>query len=308
MTTETPAPITDWIQTAWSDHAGDPEAVMNRSDKGMALVTEAKDLAPLATLIAHVAANHLGRYEDGLAFMDKLSALDVFAAGDPDSMTVTRCKAILHMCLGNDEKATAFEDAGHPAELPRASTSVRVRMAVASALGEQGQPERSRALYKEAIALASYGPKEGDPAASALAMNSNNMACDLEERENRSAEDDALLELASKTARIYWEIAGSWVQIKLAEYRLAMTFIALGNGELATEHANLALAICEDNFGSDEDFFFPYEALARARFCEGDKDGANEARDKMANALEEASDGNRDWFTGSLADLDKHLA
>jgi hypothetical protein len=307
MTTETPTPLADWIHTAWDEHAADAEGVMSRFGESLGLVTEAKDLAPLATLMTHVAANHLGRYEDGLALMDKLSALGVFEAGEANSLSVARCKAMLYLCMGDNERAAAFEGEGHPEELPRASTSIRVCMAAAGALGQQGQAETARSLYLDAIQLAAYGPVLGDPAAGALAMNSNNMACELEVRESRTAEDDELLELAAKTARRYWEVAGSWVQVKIAEYRLAMTYIALGNGDLATEHAKLALAICDANEAADEERFFPLEALARARFCAGDSEGAKAARARAASALEAASEGNREWFAGSLVELDRFL-
>jgi hypothetical protein len=307
--TTTTAPVLDWITTGWNDHAGDPEGVMERFDEAIALVAEPAHLAPLATLMAHVAANHLGRYLDGLALLDKLAALDVFDASEANGQSVSRCRAILHTCLGDIVLAKKFEDQGHPSdELPLASTQVRIRTSAAGALRQQGHIERSRELFLYAVKLAEYGPAEGDPAAGALAMNSNNLACSLEVRENRSAEDDELLELAAKTARTYWEVAGTWVQVKIAEYRLAMTYIALAQADQATDHAKLALGLCDANDGSDEDRFFPYEALARARACAKDGAGATQARDMAAKCLESASEDMREWFTESLEALDKHLA
>lgn len=63
------------------------------------------------------------------------------------------------------------------------------------------------------------------PAFRALAVTGNNLACTLEEKNHRSLQETELMILASRTARKYWELAGGWLEISRAEYRLAMNYL-----------------------------------------------------------------------------------
>jgi hypothetical protein len=65
--------------------------------------------------------------------------------------------------------------------------------------------------------------------------------------------------------------------VTLAEYRLAMTHLALGEPEGATTHARRALALCDENEAGPGDRAFPLLALSRARHEAGDAVGAREA-------------------------------
>lgn len=308
MTTETTHPLTDWVNNGWNDHAEDAQGVMDRFGDAIALMTEPAHLAPLATLIVHVAANHLGAHAEGLELLDRLSAHGLYSSDDVASLSVVRCRAILHTCSGNAGEAERYAEAGHPpGDLPRASTSIRIQATAAGAMMQQGDYEPARRLYLATVQLADYGPTNEDPAARALAIASNNIACQLEGRSDRTPDQDDWLELAAKTARIYWAVAGTWVQVKIAEYRLAMTYIALGNGPQAIAHAQLSLALCDENDGAPTDRFFPYEALARAQHLAGDGAAAKEARNCAAAILEGADEDHREWFTESLTALDAAL-
>jgi tetratricopeptide (TPR) repeat protein len=307
-TPKTPT-LNDWINTGWNDHADDAEGVMSRFGEALELVSEPGHLPQVASLIVHVSGDHLGRYQDGLQLLDRLSELSVFDASESAGQAILRCQAILQLCAGNVEASGGLEERAHGAsDLPNASTSIRVQVVAAGALAQQGKLDRAIALFQSAVDLADYGPDKADPASRSLAITANNLACDLEQRDGRTPEEDRLLELAAKTARTFWEIAGTWVQVKIAEYRLAMTYIALGNPQQATAHANQSLALVEANDGSESDRFFPYEALAQARHADGDAEGAAAARAKAADALASVEDeGTREWFSSALAALDKTL-
>ena len=59
----------------------------------------------------------------------------------------------------------------------------------------------------------------------ALAITGNGLACTLEEKPDRTADERALMILAAQTARHHWAIAGTWLETERAEYRLANTWL-----------------------------------------------------------------------------------
>ncbi|MCB9914072.1 MAG: hypothetical protein H6828_02850 [Planctomycetes bacterium] len=307
MTADTAPTLPDWVRQGWNDHADDAEGVMGRFDEALALVREPAHAPQLAALVVHVAANHLGRPAEGDALLLRLAELPCCAEA-PARPALLRSRAVLALCRGDDEAARALEEAAHAeTPLPRASTSLRVRAIAAGALADRDELERGAALFAEAVRLAEYGPTSQDPAAGALAMTANNLACLLEERAGRTAAEDALLAEAAQVARTWWEVAGSWEQVRIAEYRLAMTWLALDDAERATRHARLALELCDANDAADDARFFPYAALARARHRAGDATGARDARDAAERALAAADEDSRAWMAPTLAQLDALL-
>jgi hypothetical protein len=309
MTETKPETCAEFVNQGWSDHEADSEGVLARLPAGVALAGTGQDVASLAALIVHVAAEHLGRPAVGLELLDLLVASPAHAAGGPAAKAVLRSRAVLQRVAGDVEASHESLAAAHAgSELPEASTRARVLAVVSSALAGQGRLPEASAAFAEAVELVAYGPGAEDPAARALAITGNNLACALEEAPDRTAAADALLETAAHTARRYWEVAGNWVNVKIAEYRLAMTHVALGRPGDAVAHAKLALALVDANEGSDGDRFFPYEALARAHHAGGDAAAAAEAREAAAKALEGAEEANREWFAGALEALDATLA
>ena len=123
----------------------------------------------------------------------------------------------------------------------------------------------------------------------------------------RSAAEDQLLELAAKTARKYWEVAGGWNQVQVAEYRLAMTYLALARPKDAAEHAALCRQICADNEAGPGDLFFAHEVEARVRHALGEAAAAGAARKLAAEALAELEGGLADYAAKTLGTLDELL-
>ena len=304
--TETPT-FADFLNQGWADHAEDAAGVFARLPAGLARVDQpAEQLPGWAALVVHVAGEHLGRWDDGLALLAQ--AQPQAEAGGPAWQALQRGVATLRWCAGREAEAEAAWTAAHgESALPLASTQARVLAVAAAALAGQGALPRAQAAFAQALALVAYGPDADDPAARALAVTGNNLACELEETADRSPAQDALLERAAETARTYWAIAGGWVQVKFAEYRLAMTKLALGRPAEALDHAAAALALCDANDAAPGARFFPYEVLARARHAAGDPAGARAARDQAAAALEHVEAGDREWHAAELAKLDALL-
>ena len=68
--------------------------------------------------------------------------------------------------------------------------------------------------------------------------------------------------LAAHTGRKYWQIAGTWLEIERAEYRLAQSYFKARDLINSIKHANLCLTICETNNAGALEFFFAYESIA----------------------------------------------
>ncbi|HBP22174.1 MAG TPA: hypothetical protein DEA08_30885 [Planctomycetes bacterium] len=307
--TETTTHLSQVIQQGWADHADDAAGVFERLAPALELVQAPEDLPGLAALITHVAGEHLGRWGEGLTLLEQLAAHPACDLASDPGRAVLRSQAVLQ--LGAGELAAAEElltraHAGSP--LPEASTRARVLAVTASALAGQGRAGEAGRAFDEALGLLSYGPGKDDPAARALAITGNNLACELEERAERSPEEDALLERAALAARTWWEVAGSWNNVQIAEYRLAMTYLALGRPTSAAEHAAKCLELCRANAAGPGDLLFAHEVNARAAHAKGDQEAAQRERDLAHAALAEVGEGLRSYAEQTLNKLDAALA
>lgn len=300
--------VNAFVQKGWADHGDAAAQVMAGFPEGIALVRGPSDAPPLAALIVHVAGEHLGRWEDGLELLDTLAAASRVAEDAEAVEKLERSRAVLHLCAGDREGYENDLRAGATGgDVPSATDRIRVLAIAASALAGQARIGEAGSWFREALALASYGPGEDDPAARALAITGNNLACSLEELPERGAEVVDLMKLAARTARKYWEIAGGWTEVERAEYRLAMTLIAAGEPEAALRHAELCKDVCLENDAAAAERFFAHEVLARARHATGDPAGARRERDAAADLVPDTGEGMREYCEGELAKLDAVL-
>lgn len=303
--------LDNFMGQAWNDHATDSPGVWQRLPEGLALVTKAGDLPGFAALAVHVSGEHLGRWDDGLAFLGRLEALPVLAEGaSPERKALARSKAILHRCKGDLASSERCEAAARTGgSVPAASDGIRVRAVAAAALAGQHRTADALREWKAALELAAYGPDKTDPAARALAVTGNNLACDLEGKKDRTAEETALMLEAATTARRFWEVAGGWREVSMADYRLAMSLMAAGQATTALTHAALCLALIEANGSDPGELFFAREVMARASQAVGDRAGALSERDRAAETVPGIADeGTRDYCKSELAKLDADLA
>ena len=146
----------------------------------------------------HVYGEHLGRWSEGVARLEQLGQLPCLVAASEGDRALTRGIASLQLASG---ERSSVDDLA-------LSDQVMVMAVAASALSEQLQPARARTLFVAALTAAQSGLDNADPALRALAVTGNNLACALEEKSGRSAEDTDLMLLAATTARKYWEIVG----------------------------------------------------------------------------------------------------
>ncbi len=150
----------------------------------------------------------------------------------------------------------------------------------------RGAYARAASVWAQALAAAAELPAQPTPAARALAISANNIACSLEEATApRTATDTALMLEAAAAARRWWAIAGGQVQIGRAEYRLAMSHLSAGQPERAMPHAHAALAAAQGEGSLPADRAFAHLAIAQAHLRAGGEPRDVEASRAQAVAL-----------------------
>jgi hypothetical protein len=182
------------------------------------------------------------------------------------------------------------------------SDQIRILAMASSALSER-ETNRSRQLLLKALDLARLGLEKKDPANRALAVTGNNLACALEEKKSKTPADRELMILAAKTGRGYWEVAGGWLEVSKAEYRLGMTYLEAGDRTKALKHAQICLEMCRDNKAGDLDMFFAFEILAKAERSRKNDLGFQEALEKANQYFNKLSVDDKTWCESSLKKL-----
>jgi hypothetical protein len=274
-------PLEALIASAWDDHADAPEAVAERLRGALKRLARPEDVAPLAALLAHVFGEHLGRYGEGLALLERL-------AYHP----AARDQAVAQSQLARQMLALRFAR-GDTAVAPSLGLddAVSVRAMAASMLCGRRQFAESLALLDEAVAMAEgsaaqpdglheHSPllREASPALRALAVAGNNLAAALEELAVR---DDTLTRgmlRAAEAGLRYWLRAGTWLEAERAEYRLARSCLAAGDATGAVAAAERCLARCIEAQAPDFERVFACAVLASSRRAAGDLAGFESVR------------------------------
>lgn len=209
----------DFLNSAWNDHATRAAQVATRFNEGIRLLEKNDQISSLANLITHVMGEHLGQWEKGVQLLQQLEKLSFYDPLTESKNTIKRSVSILELASGKLEV---------PIDLS-VSDQIRVLVVAASALNEQKNSDKALKLFQRALDQAQSGMSKEDPANRVLAISGNNIACSLEERESLTNDETNLMILAAHTGRNYWEIAGSWLEIERAEYRLSKSFLKTKN-------------------------------------------------------------------------------
>jgi len=297
--------LSTFVDEGWRDHADDAEAVMARLPAGLALAATPADLGQLAALAIHVAGEHLGRWDDGVALLEGMRGHAAFDMDVPECRFVVRSIATLHFGAGRrDEADRLLAEAPSGGDRPPASDRVRMLATASSALLGQKRLGEAAAAFRDALDLASYGPTAADPAARALAVTGNNMACELENQSERTPEEVALMLLAAEAGLRFWAVAGTWRETKRAHYRLAMSCLKAGDVARALREAEASRSLARDNGDEPAEVVFPCEAQALAHHALGDPAAARAAAAEAEAALAAVEDASfREYAAGELAKL-----
>ncbi len=281
----------DYLNKAWNDHAHDAKAVAANFKDNFSLITSEGDALAMGNLIVHVCGEHLGDWDRGLALINELK----FNSNIQDQSGLNRFNAILE--LG---KNPAHSVLGFPK-----SDQIRIFAVTASALAALGDLSRASDYLEQAEILAEEGLTKEDPANRSLAITGNSLASALEEKNERSKAEVELMVMAAQMARKYWEIAGGWIEVERAEYRLASTYLKANQKERALMHAKKCLEIIEANGNEPLEVFFGNEILAMIYHAEENRTGYMEALTGMEIAFGRLSEADRSWCAETLEKVKK---
>lgn len=283
-----------FIDQAWNDHATDAKAVVLRLHQGLNLVTENDQIPGVVHLATHVFGEHLGHWSDGISFLEDIKKLSAFQANTDSQVAIERSIATLRLAGGISSDLNSFGT----------TEQIRIYSYAAAALCGQNQVSQASEYFKRALELAQTGLSKNDPANRVLAVIGNNLAATLEEKSSRSAEENQLMTLAALTGRKFWEIAGTWLNVERAEYRLCMSYLKAGQLPKALEHAQLCLEVIEQNKAEPMEYFFGYEALALVEKARSNGTGFEKAVEhakKYFELIENEDD--KTWCKSSLEKL-----
>ena len=285
--------LSTFIAQGWQDHAQDARGVADRLAQALCLVADEAGLMSLVGLAHHVHGEHLGSWQEGIALIGKLEGNAAFVAGGDSGAACRRALASLRLSGGLADERTGLT----PADLIRVNAMAAANLAsrdTARAAGLLGQAH----AQAQAAAL----PHQ-DMAHRVLASSANGIAATLEEKQARSADERALMLQAAEMAREYWALAGSWLEVERAEYRLALSALQAGLIDRARGHALACLRIVTDHDDVALEQFFGFEALARIERAAADASAFALALASARAAFARLSDDDRSWCRSSLDKL-----
>ena len=279
-----------FLEQAWNEHADHAVAVAARLPEGLSLVEDDDGVMRLATLAHHVLGEHLGSWQDGLAFFAQLSERGVHGASGAAS--IARCRASLRLSSGQGDDRAGMS----------ASDQCRV---TAMAAGNVGASDTARAstLLQGAVARAGDLP-DSDPGVRALAASSHGIAATLQERVPLEPGSRELMIRAAQVSRQQWERAGTWLEVERAEYRLAVCWSAAGDPVQALRHARHCDAIVRENGSVPLEVFFAAEALCLPARALGDSATAAPALATARQAFIALAPTDQAWCRVTLDRLD----
>lgn len=283
----------DFLNKAWAEHAKQANEVAARLDEGIPLIEKDDQIPQMAQLITHVFGEHLGNWDKGIDLLQLLAKSPFNEYASEASKAIKRSIAALEVCSGTRK---SLDDLS-------LSDQIRVLTVASSALAERGLPDRSIQLFMSALDKAQGEIGRSDPANRALAITGNNLACAMEEKDSRSKIEDDLMILAAETSRKYWEIAGTWLEVERAEYRLSQSHLKAGNLSKAFEHAEHCLTISQHNNAPALELFFAYEALVKVEKVRGNNTDHKKALEEVKFYFERLSDSDQSWCKASLENL-----
>lgn len=281
-----------FLNQAWDDHVADAPGVAKRlASASLGLVRSDGDIAALTNLGHHVFGEHLGRWPEGVAYLQQLA---VHPACTPScAQALERCTASLLLCQGQEDRRAPLS----------VSDRIRVTALAAGNLAAR-DPARSRSLLDEALVQADLAAlPDVDPAHRSIAASSNGIAGTLEEKTDRNSAERALMIFAAQVARRFWARAGTWLETERAEYRLAMSWLQAGDLPEARRHAQACQEIVQGNDGAALERFFAWEALGTVERAAGNTTGHQHALAAATQAFAELEDGDKGWCKASLDKL-----
>ncbi|MFC7419472.1 hypothetical protein ACFQNF_06225 [Iodobacter arcticus] len=282
----------DFIKTAWTDHGDQPLAVAERLTHSRHLVQDTRQIPTFARLVSHVYGEHLADWETGISLLQSLPYIESELAAQS---AINTSIATLRYGRGDADalgSLTAIEQ-----------TTV---LASTSSLFA-AQQKLALAIHSYSEALATYeklAPQpEQAPVHRALAVGGSNLAGTLEEQSNRSTTETTAMLRAAQSALRFWKLAGTWLEIERAEYRLCRSALQAGLRDEAIQAAQRCLDGCIQNNAPAFELFFAHAVLAISQ--KDQVDAFEKHRAAAIACLEQIPIGEQHWCEAELKELNQ---
>lgn len=282
----------EFIRTAWAEHADQPDDVAERLALSLDRVELPAHVAPFAGIVTHVYGEHLARFDDGVELLESMRRLPA-CHGQAEAIGVlSRSVAALRYASGEERALDVLAPQDRISVLANASGAILGRNDFGRAI----------AAYDQALALAMKHRPEAR-AQRSLAVAGNNLASSLEEKADRSASETEGMLRAAEAALKYWALAGTWLEVERAEYRLTRSLLQAGQAGAAIEHARQCLAVCAANDAPAFERFFGEAVLAIAQRSVGDQAGFSTSRERALALFSQVPDDEQQWCAPELKEL-----
>lgn len=264
-----------FLARAWADHGDHASAVAERLRAGPLPDSPARVKA-LARLEVHLFGEHLGRFDEARARLDRLAGLP--AAANDDARSALRVgRATLDLSEGRPDPTAGFS----------AAEALQAEGGAAALCNGRGERLQARTLLATARRRLA-GLSDAPPALHRpLAIACNNISWSLIERSAARDADDtaAMLELA-QASREHWSQAGTWLEVERADYTLARASLEAGDCDAALDHAERCLAACAAHDAPPFEHFYAHEALVRVHRARHDAAAAQRHLEQLHAVFE----------------------
>lgn len=277
-----------YLEKAWSNHNAETQKVAADFPTALSLITNSEQIAEMVALVGHVSGVHLGAWDSGIGFLNQLRKHTFCETGSAGELAVRRSEAALQISSGAKVNLESFS----------IGEQVKIFATAAGYLAER-DTLRAEEFLRQALELAE-GLEQDRQAYRSLAVTGHNLACTMEEKKNLRTEEQELMILAAKTSRKYWELAGTWLEVERAEYRLANTYLKADDLASALIHCHICLDICERQKAPALEFFFGHEILALVQKAAGNEAGYIYNLKKMKNYFEKLAPEDKSWCQKTL--------
>ena len=282
-----------YCNQAWNDHAENSSKVASEFTFGIQLISSQEELIQMANLITHVAGEHLAIWDKGLEFLATLRRNAYFSKESPAEKAILKSMAVLK--IGKDFSSVS--------EIKIFSMSDQVAiLALSAAAFVDRDLSKTEDLMNQAFVAANQ-LENNDPANRSLAITNNNLATALESKANLSPSEISLMIKSANAARKFWELAGTWMQVERAEYRLAKVYLKADLNQKALNAAGNCLEISLQNNAPLLEIFFAQEVLCLSCRANGLINEAAQALGEAEKAYNEMPDTDKKWCSQSLYQL-----
>lgn len=276
----------EYLNDAWSRHGSESSELLAQFKNQFSLINSTDEINQMGHLIAHVSGEHMGEWGKGIQLLNDLREHPKAV----DKSGINRFIAAL--ALGDDKNFSVEEFSD--------SDKVRIYAMTASALAAQNDLARAGLYLEKAEKLCHSSLDKKDPAHRNLAIAGNNLASALEEKPKLSHDEIKLMIHAAFVGRKFWEIAGTWLEIERAEYRLAKSFLKADILDKAYDHAERCLEIISYHGNEPLEVFFGMEVLGQVEAARKNALGREEAVRVMKDAFNMISPEDQKWCKETL--------